>query len=175
MGNIPTDEELNRLAAASYMLQSLEQEVAALEKNLADTKERLRVQSEEVIPSIMQELFMSELKMANGTKIVIKRSYFGSISKERAHDACQWMREAGYGALVKNEVSLSFGKGEDDQVDGAVKVLIEAGYVPAHRETIHPQTLKAWVREMFEAGKAFPYDLFSAGSKPVAVIQIDKK
>lgn len=168
----PGDDALSRLSQVAHDLQLKETEVVLARQHLERLEEERRVMAEEIIPSIMQELYISDLTMSNGAKVLLKKQYYASISKERAHDACEWLRENGYGAIVKNEVIVAFGKGEDILASGAVEALIEAGYQPQHKETVHPQTLKTFVKEMMEGGKLLPYDLLGAGVKEVATIQI---
>ena len=64
--------------------------------------------------------------------------------------------------LIKNNVTCTFGRGEDDAANQFLSFAEKSGYTPLQKTEVHPQTLKAWVREQTETGNSFPMDLFGA-------------
>ena len=74
----------------------------------------------------------------------------------------QWLRDNGHGDLVKHVVSVAFGAGEDD-VAQETKELLSAhlakntsGLAVDDKETVHNQTLNAFLRKMNEDGEEIP-------------------
>jgi uncharacterized protein (DUF362 family) len=43
-----------------------------------------------------------------------------------------------------------------------LKTLVNTGYEPNQKTVVHPQTLKAFVKEQLESGKELPLDLLGA-------------
>ena len=72
------------------------------------------------------------------------------------------MREKGYDDIIKNTVGVEFGRGEDDKASAFRAFCETEGYVPDQKTGIHPQTLRAFVRERVENGDSFPMDMFGA-------------
>ena len=48
------------------------------------------------------------------------------------------------------------------------------GYVTDQKEEVHPQKLRAWIKERVEAGEDFPMELFGAYIGQRAVIKRSK-
>ena len=76
--------------------------------------------------------------------------------------AYAWLRNSGFGDLVKNQVSCSFGRNEDEKARGLRQYLDEQGYEASQREWVEPSTLRAFIREQHESGKKLPMDLLGA-------------
>jgi hypothetical protein len=83
-----------------------------------------------------------------------------NISKDRSAGAHEWLRDNGFGDLIKNTVSVNFGKGEDDKAGELIKGLEDSGYNVDQKEAVHPSTLKAFCKEQIEKGSEIPTDLF---------------
>jgi len=142
-------------------LKILEDKILKAEDDLKKLKEDADVLSGEVIPTMMTEMNISTLKLADGTAVEVKPIYGASISPERKEEAFNWLRINGLGDLIKNEVTVSFGRNEDNKAIAYANLAAERGYQPAQRLKVEPMTLKALVRERIEAGKDMPSDLFN--------------
>jgi hypothetical protein len=63
-------------------------------------------------------------------------------------------RLLGFGAnlddIIKNDVTCSFGKGEDNVAGDVVGMLQERGFDPKTKTHVHPSTLKAFVKERID-------------------------
>ena len=73
--------------------------------------------------------------------------------------------------IIKNDITVSFGKGEDNLAGDAVGVLRERGFDPKTKTHVHPSTLKAFVKERITDGKPIDLDLFGAFISNTAVIK----
>ena len=142
-------------------LKILEDKILKAEDDLKKLKQDADVLSGEVIPTMMTEMNISTLKLADGTAVEVKPVYGASISPERKEEAFNWLRINGLGDLIKNEVTVSFGRNEDNKAIAYANLAAENGYQPSQKLKVEPMTLKALVRERIEAGKDMPSDLFN--------------
>ncbi len=121
--------------------------------------EQLRL-SEEVIPAVMSEAGISMLKLEDGSSVEVAPYYYAKIPEDKKTEAFEWLRENNFGDLVKNNLTLSFNKGEDSDA-ARIKAELEAkGLVVDQKEDIHWQTLRGFVKEQIEKNKTIPSDLF---------------
>ena len=78
--------------------------------------------------------------------------------------AFKWLRENGLGDLIKNEITVSFGRNEDNKASQYAVLAQGQGYEPVQKLKVEPMTLKALVRERLESGQEMPSDLFNVFS-----------
>jgi hypothetical protein len=154
------NEDLSSVAALAKRAKVLEKEIDDLEKTISERKEQQRKLLEESIPNMLSELGMKDFSMADGSKITVKPFYSASIPEEKRAEAYEWLRDNGFDDIIKNTVSVRFGRGEDELCDQLLNLLREQNYPVEQAQKIEPQTLKAWVREQVERGNAFPTELF---------------
>jgi len=148
-------------------LQSLENEIKEDEEKIKTKKERADKLSGEVIPTMMKEMSLSSLKLADGSSVEVKPVYGASIPIAKREEAFNWLRNNGLGDLIKNEITVSFGRNEDNKAMAYAILAKGQGYEPAQKLKVEPMTLKALVRERLESGKEMPFELFNvfAGNK----------
>ena len=142
-------------------LQSLEDEIDEQEKKLKELKRNQELLSGEVIPTMMTEMNISTLKLADGSAVEVKPVYGASIPAAKKEDAFTWLRKNGLGDLIKNEVTVSFGRNEDNKASQYAILAQGQGYEPVQKLKVEPMTLKALVRERLESGQEMPSDLFN--------------
>jgi hypothetical protein len=154
------DDGLKGLSALAQRAKMLEHEVSELEAILKERKESYRKVTEEALPEAMAELGVKSFMMEDGSKIDIKPFYSASISAERRAEAYEWLRARGFDDIIKNTVSVRFGRGEDELCARLLDLLRQQGYPSEQAEKIEPMTLKAWVKEQVERGSELPMELF---------------
>ena len=115
----------------------------------------------EIIPNMLAEQGLSSLKLADGSSIDVRKSYNCTIKKDQMELAYNWLRENGLGDIIKNEVAVQFGKGEDNKAEQLLNLAEQQGYEPNQRSKVEPMTLKALYRERVEAGLDMPSDSFN--------------
>ena len=165
------NDRLSGVATLARQARISEQEIAEMEGHLKEMKENYRRLTEEIIPEAMAELGMKSLKMEDGSSLEIKPYYSASISEARRAEAYEWLRKNGFDDIIKNTVSVRFGRGEDTLCAQLLNLLGEKGVPADQAEKIEPMTLKAWVKEMVERGNEFPSELFGAYIGQKAVIK----
>ncbi len=160
---------LQDLIVAAELQLKLQQDVEGLELSLKQTKEALRSQSQEIIPNMMTEVGIETLTLAGGYSVSIKDEYYAKIP-ENSDDAFDWLRQNNYDGIIKTQVVADFGKGEDEKANEAIQVLTELGIFTKSNSFVHPQTLKAFVKEQLTKGSDLPLEAFGAGSVKTSVI-----
>ena len=153
--------DAKKLSDQVVKLQGLEEELLIKEQELKELKRKVELVSAEVIPTMMQEMNISTLKLADGTSVEVKPVYGASIPADKREEAYKWLRENGLGDLIKNEVTVAFGRSEDDKAQQYAVLAQGQGYEPVQKLKVEPMTLKALVRERVENGLDMPSDLFN--------------
>ena len=154
-------ENVRSLSEYVIRLQSLEDEVKIIEENLKKKKEAADKISEEVIPEIMNDMKLKTLKLTDGSAIEVKEIYGASIPVANKEGAYQWLRDNDLGDLIKNEITVSFGRGEDNKANDYASLAEKNGYQPAQKMKVEPMTLKALFRERSEANLDLPSEHFN--------------
>ena len=153
--------DANKLSDQVVKLQQLEEELLVKEQELKEVKRKVELVSAEVIPTMMQEMNISTLKLADGTSVEVKPVYGASIPADKREEAYKWLRENGLGDLIKNEITVAFGRSEDNKAQQYAVLAQGQGYEPIQKLKVEPMTLKALVRERLESGQEMPSDLFN--------------
>ena len=171
MSNINFEEDQQNAMSKTDNIQSLADQVERLEKmnrEIEETEESLKEKkkqkdhvSMEVIPTLMSEMGLAELKLIDGSMVTVKPNYSASITVANREAAFNWLRNNGLGDIIKNEISVSFGRNEDNKAADYASLAQERGYQPTQKLKVEPMTLKALVRERIEAGKEMPTELFN--------------
>lgn len=169
-----TDEDLAVISKLAHLQLERQKWVAHIEEKLEAAKALLKKVQEEELPNAMKEIGMTEFKLTDGTKVTIKNEVYCSIPKDDGGRALNWLRDHNFGGLIKNQIIAEFGKGEDAKALEAAELLAEAGFHPEQKQTVHPQTLKAFAREQIEKGNEFPMDYFGAHIVDKAKVELPK-
>jgi hypothetical protein len=152
---------ITSLADQVKRLRDLEDQVKTDEQALKNKQREVERISGEIIPTLLSEMGLSSIKLADGSAVDVKPYYAASISIKNREAAYNWLRENGLGDIIKNEVSVSFGKNEDNKAAEYANLAQSQGFQPTQKMKVEPMTLKALVRERIENGKDMPMDIFN--------------
>ena len=152
--------DIQTLADYCRELSELELVIESLEKQVKEQKEKADKISSEVIPNLLAEQGLSSLKLSDGSGVEVRKSYSCTVKKDSVESAYTWLRENGLGDLIKNEIAVQFGKGEDNKAEQLLSLAVQEGYEPSQKQKVEPMTLKALYRERIEAGLDMPTDFF---------------
>ena len=141
----------------------LEELIESMEETVKINKENLRRLSGEIIPEKMAELGMTATEMYDGSKVQVVEDIYVSIPKdpERSQACYDWLDDNGLGDIIKNQVGMSFGKGEGEKAKALESQIKEMGLIPEVKVSVHPSTLKATIKKWHEEGKSVPDNTFS--------------
>ncbi len=159
--------EVSTIAQECVKLKNKEDEIASLEEQLKTKKLEADDISSRVIPELLAEQGLSEIKLADGSKVSVKKEFRCTLPKDemKRTAAYQWLRDQGLGDIIKNNIFVTFGKGEDNKAEQLLNLAAENGYEPQQKSDVAWMTLTALFRERIESGLDMPSDVFSTWIK----------
>ena len=152
---------INKLADKIKELQAQQEQLQIQEDAVKQKKKDIEYLSGEVIQTMLSEMGLSFLKLQDGSSVEVKTNYSATITQANKEAAFNWLRENGLGDIIKNEISVSFGRNEDNKAADYANLAKGQGFEPQQKLKVEPMTLKALVRERMEAGKEMPTELFN--------------
>jgi hypothetical protein len=155
------DNSLKEMSDLCAEQVAMEDEVKQLELQLKAKKDAVKKISQEIIPAKMQELGLESLTLKDGSAVEVKQLVQASITEENRETAFKWLRDNGHGDLIKNQVTVAFGRGEDNVAENFINDAKSLGLEPSQKMKVESQTLKVFVREKLEEGVEIPTDTFS--------------
>ena len=153
--------DIDKLATKIKEMQAIQKDIAQNEEYLKQRKKDLEQVSGEAIPTMLTEMGLSYLKLADGSSVEVKTNYSATITLANKEKAFNWLRENGLGDIIKNELTVSFGRNEDNKAAEYAELAKGQGYQPTQKLKVEPMTLKALVRERIEGGKPLPTEIFN--------------
>lgn len=148
----PSEDSLLRLRRMALKMIELQQELeAVLQKGEALQRERDRY-SLDLIPGLMKDLGLLEIRLTTNFRVVIAEELrVGAPSQDPEKKAAwkQYLTDSGNDGLIKREVVVTYGRDSTawaEQLIAKMKEMeVEKHGEVRQVETIHPQTLKAFV------------------------------
>jgi len=140
-------------------LKNLEDEIENAEESVSKLKEKAKTLSQFEIPKMMEEMHITKLKLKDGESVEIKKIYGASIPPQHQEAAFTWLRNNDLGDIIKNDITVTFGQGEDNKASEYANLAQGQGFEPVQKVGVHPMTLKAVVRERLESGQEMPSDI----------------
>jgi hypothetical protein len=183
LSTVPSDGALEQLSQLVDQASGLALEI---ERRSAELSQMTLTHTQLVadrIPSLMDTIGVADLTTRGGLKVEIRPHYGATLSasKDETADAAAsrrraalaWLRANGHDGIVRDELSVDMGKGSGDAATKLKGYLRQIGLAFSHAETVHPSTLKAFVREQIEApgSHEFPRELFRASVARIAAIK----
>ena len=107
--SIPVNS-LGKIGAVATDIADTQEEISKLKEQLQRKEDYERKLSREVLPSLFSEVGLSEVKLSDGRKIKVSEYYTATPLKENRAEVYTWLRTNGFGDLVKNQVTCSFGR-----------------------------------------------------------------
>ena len=159
MQSVEQIDSAKRLSDKVLELKDLEDEIANAEESLKKLKEKAKVVSSVEIPAMMDDMQITKLKLKDGEAVEIKKVYGASIPKDQQEAAFTWLRNNGLGDVIKNDITVTFGRGEDNKAAAYADLAKGQGFEPVQKIGVNPMTLKALVRERLENGQDVPTEL----------------
>lgn len=169
-----SDENVNTISMLATQQLEFEATINEMEDEVKALKKRLRKVSEEDLPGAMLVAGVSEIKLSDGAVVSIKKDLFPTIPKPKTLLAYSWLRNNGHGSIIKNNVTIQFGMGEDEKATTLLTQLTDGGYNPVQKESVHAGTLKSFVKEQVADPETqdLPEDLFTVFEVSKSVIKL---
>ena len=172
---IPNDEKFKQLNTLAKRFIDTKDDIYVAEENVSKLKESLKQIKENDLPDMMSSLNMDQFKLTDGTVISVKDDVFASIKSDKNVEALQWLDDNGLGDIIKHKISVSFNRGEHEDAE-KFKDMFDKSFKQEldEKSTVHPQTLKATVKEMVHGGHTLHDNLFNVYEAKIANVKIPK-
>ena len=165
---------LTKISRLAETLIDKEDEIKEAEARLKVLKEQLRDIAEKQLPDAMAEVGMAKFTLTDGSEVAVKPYYSAKIGDEKKDECFNWLQDHGHETLIKDEVSVTFNRGEHQKAEEFRAKLEEQGIEFSGKMGVHPQTLTAFVREQVESGAEFPLELFNVYIGQIAKVKRSK-
>ena len=153
-------DQTKNLSDKVIELRNLEDQVAASENHTKDLKEKAKQLSNFDIPKMMEEMNVKKLKLKDGASIEVTNFYSARVTPEKQEEAFNWLRDHGLGDIIKNDITVTFGQGEENKALAYATLAKGQGFEPAQKEAVHAMTLKVTMEDWKNKGNEVPEDLF---------------
>jgi len=159
---LQSDVQLCEVTNLANELEYLDAQVLEAEAELSKLKQSRKTIAEEHLPQLMEQAGIETLKLASGRKIEVKEFVDAKIKDPNV--AFQWLRETNNDSIIKNEISVSLGRGDDALAQEIISTLKDKHNIEANvRVGIHNMTLKSFCRDALdnpELAETLPKDAF---------------
>jgi hypothetical protein len=172
--NLPSDHGLSKVSRLAEELIDKEEQVKEAEARLKILKEQARDVAERQLPDAMAEVGMAKFVLTDGSEVTVKPFYSAKIGDDKRDECFNWLQDHGHEALIKDEVSITFNKGEHERAEEFKSQLEQQGIEYNGKMGVHSQTLTAFVREQVESGAEFPLELFNVYIGQIAKVKRSK-
>ena len=167
MANLRDDapDQLNtidptQLSEQIEKLNSINAQISSAEASLKELKEQEKYINNFTIPELMEKMNLSTLKLKDGSELSVKKIYSATMKADKKADCIQWLRNNGLGDIVKNEITVNFGQGEENKAAEYATLAKGQGYEPSQKEAVHAMTLKVTMEDWKNKGNEVPENLF---------------
>ena len=159
--------EVTNLADECQKLKDTEDMIKSAEQHLKDLKAKADDIGSRVIPELLAEQGLTSIKLADGSSVSVKKEYRCTLPKDdsKREQCYKWLRDNQLGDIIKNNVSVTFGRGEDDKAQQLLDLAVANGFDPQQKSDVSWNTLTALFRERIESGLDMPSEVFSTWIK----------
>jgi len=159
--------EVTTIAQECVRLKTKEDELVSLEEQVKNKKEEIDEISSRIIPELLAEQGLSAIKLADGSNVSVKKEFRCTLPKDevKREAAYKWLRDQGLEDIIKNNIFVTFGKGEDDKAKQLLNLAAENGFDPQQKSDAAWNTLTALFQERVESGLDMPSDVFNTWIK----------
>ncbi len=156
-----TQTEPEKLSQQIKTLQDIQQEIDNHKSKIKELEDREKHFSQVVIPDMMNAMNLKTMKLKDGSELEISNKFFATALAEKRPEAYQWLRENGLGNIVKNEITVRFGKDEDNKATQYATLARGQGYEPEQKVSVHAGTLRVALEDLHTRGGKIPSEYFS--------------
>ncbi len=154
-------DDLATLKELGNTLNGLNNQVILAEEEVSKLKATRKQVAEELIPDLMNKVGLKLVQLEDGTKIKVDE--FVDARIKDANIAFDWLRETNNESIIKNQISVSLGRGDDARAQEVIELLRENDVEADLKITVHNQTLKVFCRDALdnpELAESLPREAF---------------
>ena len=119
--------DLDNITKLAADVVANEKEVARIEETLKQAKAVLRQVQDRDLPEAMLACGMETFVTTDGLKVSVKETLYASVSAKNKPAVAKWLIENDLGALVKEDVVVSFDGGGHEGVEALIQLLQDSG------------------------------------------------
>jgi len=154
-------------------LRAITAAIIAAEEKVKTLKAQQTDLSEMVIPAMMEEAGLRTLQLTDGAEVRLVDEIHPSIPKQTQDLAFEWLRERRLDGIIKRDIALQFPRGQEADADKLLFHLSTHKYGEpklTDKTHVHPATLKATIKQLYEDGIEVPQDLFGTYHRTVTLV-----
>lgn len=160
-------DTLTRIRELAKKVRGLEATRSQLEEELSAVKRQIQELTERDLVKLMSEANMTSFALesdGNYPAMTFDKTTFYSakIPEDKEIEAFTWLHDQGHGDIVKTQITVALGMGERELAEQVEHAIADAGADYSSKLSVHPATLKSFVKSEVESGRALPLELFGA-------------
>ena len=184
------NEQIEKLAIEASELYT---EIEKTEKKLEEDQKKYNELMTKELPDLLESQGLkigSRLVLKNGLVLTLKDFFSCSIPSEttiqkakdidkkeelleRRADAIKWLVDNNLKDIIKDFIDININK-DPELKEKVLNWVKENNLDYTHDETVHPQTLKATLKEQISRGKEIPFEIFDIVTGCVASFERKK-
>ena len=116
------------IAKECNKLLELQKQIKEQQEATKKLEEQERFISEQRIPDLMQQAGVRSIELTDGYKVDLRQVVSAKIPASKTEEAFTWMRENGYGDLIKNQMTTNFSRSQDNEAAALYDELVNRGF-----------------------------------------------
>ncbi len=129
----------------------------------------------EIIPSMIESAGVKSLTLTDGAKVSVKDQLRANITMENEDFCFSWLKQNGLDDVIKNNVVLTFGRGQDSDATNIMNELQDRGLYPSNKKAVAWNTLSKLVEEQIAKGSMSSADQEKFGVYTYKKVKIERK
>lgn len=176
----PAEDSLQRLRQMAVKMLELTSTIEEREKLLEESQKEYKRYANELVPALMKQIGVNSIGIAPGCEVQLKRDLHASLPQdERAEIWKKHLEDTGNDGLIKRQFEIVYGRDSTVWANIFLEEITKLG-VHDHadvkqKETVHPQTLLAFLRRELEEGRLDEEKMKAFGAVEVLSAKISEK
>jgi len=161
------EDKLLEILDMGERLEMIEADIGLHEQHIKEQKALMNQIQDMDLPTLLREINLKEFTMTSGRKVVLYDFVATKITDQRA--AFTWLRQHEHDGIIKNEIKIKLGRGEDEKAARIMEDLATRGAAFEQKESVHAGTLKAFVTEILnnpDLRDTLPMEVFGVYESP---------
>ena len=173
--NTLDSSDVKDLGEACNELDNIRKAKADKAAEIKKLEEREFQLEKEVIPSMIESAGVKSLTLTDGAKVSVKDQLRANITMENEDFCFSWLKQNGLDDVIKNNVVLTFGRGQDSDATNIMNELQDRGLYPSNKKAVAWNTLSKLVEEQIAKGSMSSADQEKFGVYTYKKVKIERK
>jgi hypothetical protein len=155
----PAPDILARITTTVDQLRVMQRHRKQLEAALEEAQKKERELVNFTLPTLMDEARVTELTLDDDYRLIRSEEVYTNVSAENLPAVCAWLIKNKFGGIVKNVFDIVLPRGATAQANKIKKLLTKAEVTFESYQSVHSQTLKAFVKESLAESRKLPPEI----------------